>query len=427
MSLKRFFGLRFVIGLVFLFNPIISLFDVLPDFIGWLLLFSALTEAAFLDGRLAQARSLTLYGAALSAARTVLMFFVFDMDDSWILSVVSLLGAAELFVAIYFAASFFGGITYLAERCESDNVLGGVDGAKHLWIGFWIVHTAATILPETAALPLLTIQHDPYAYPNTDGRTILLYKNGAMFILCAISLIMGIWWLVRTARFMKGVRKDERFKATLGARYDGFLKQNPLQETYLAVRMAAVLLTAGFALQMNFALDNIYVVPAWAGTVLLALCLYRLGVRKTKGFFGYPALCAAFAVQVACVCIPAEGVWRFVCPPLLAAACFVAVFVTQRLFSANVTSRLDYDIEGGFMLADIPLAVFLVCRAVYDMFSTTVIKVQTEGGDVNIAGSVSSPVYWFHFASIAAFIAWIVFIIKLSSDLIGVIKLKRRL
>lgn len=405
MALKRFFDARFVVGLIFLFNPVVGLFDVLPDFVGFLLLFSALTEIAYLDDRLENARRMTLYGAAVSGARTVLMFFFADMDESWILSVVSLLGAAELYAALYFTVSFFGGITYVAERCESDNVLGDVDRVRNLWVAFWIVHTACTILPELAALPQLTLQHDPYVYPGLTERKLLLYKNGVIAVLFLVSLIMGLVWLFKTARFLKGVRRDAKFKTALSERYGNFLLANPLQETYLAARLACVLFAVGCALQINFALDGVFVLPAWAGTLFLAAGVFRLGARDFKNPCGYPLLAAAFVVQAVCDFFPLSGAWGYVCPPLLAVASFAAVFFAEKLFTARVNKLLNWDLEGGFMLARLPFAVFLVTRAVYGLY----------------------PNYWFYFAHLAAFLVWMFIILKLCSDLMGEIKARRRL
>lgn len=401
MELKRFFGPRFTVGLIFLFNPVISLFDVLPDFVGYLLLFSALSEIAFLDERLETARRMTLYGAAISAARTVLMLFVFDMDESWVLSCVTLLGIGELFAAIYFALTFFGGVSYVAQRCESENVLGAVDFIKRLWIVFWCVHTACTVVPELAALPQLTLQHDPYAYPRLTERLLLLYKNGATVLLCLVSLIMGLWWLVKTQGFMKGVRSDSLFKATLAERYGAFIEANPLQEVFLSARTACVLLAAGCVLQLNFTVNGIAVLPACAGTLLAAAALWRFGVKDKKGLC--TMLCAA-AIQLGCVFFT-KGVAAYFSAVLLALACFVAVYTAESAFSARTVLLLDYQIEGGLILARIPFVIFLVCRAIYAF----------------------CDVYWFLLASIICFALWIFIIIWLYSSLMNEIKLRRRL
>lgn len=401
MKLKRFFGPRFIIGLLFLLNPIISLFDVLPDFVGFLLLFSALTEIAFLDERLETARRMTLYGAAVSGARTVLMFFVFDMDENWILSVVSLLGVAELFAAVYFAISYFGGISYIAQRCESDNILGDVDNIKRIWITFWVVRVASTVLPELAALPQLTLQHYPEKLPNLNERLLLLYKNGTIVMLATITVIMGVWWFIKTASFAAGIKKDQKFVGSLSERYTEFLKANPLQETFLACRTACVMLCIGCALQINFDVDGRYILPAWLGTVFFALCLYRLGVKSIKGFL---PLIAAGAAQLLCVCFPLSGAWKYICPLIIAACGLLTVLFTEKRFTALVKDALDWDMEGGFMLARIPFAVFLICRAVYGIY----------------------PVYWFLLASIISLAVWIFMVIWLCSSLMSEIKQRRR-
>lgn len=403
MKLKRFFSTRFIIGILFFINPVIGLYDVLPDCIGYLLLFSALSEIAFLDERLETARRMTLYGAATSGARIALTFFALEinLDDSGVLAAAFLLGAAELFAAVYFAVSYFGGISYIAQRCESDNILGKVDSVKRTWIGFWVLRVVSTVLPEFAALPLLTLQYFPEELPHLNSRLVLLYKNGTAMMLTTLCFFAGIWWLYKMVSFAKGIKKDQKFVASITERYTEFLKANPLQETFMSCRTACVMLCIGCALQINFDVDGRYILPAWLGTVFFGICLHRLGMKKLKSLL---PLIAAGAAQLLCVCFPLSGVWKYICPLIIAACGLLTVLFTKKHFTAYVKGALDWDMEGGFMLARIPFAVFLICRAVYGIY----------------------PVYWFLLASIISLAVWIFTVIWLCSLLMGEIKKIRR-
>lgn len=405
MTLKRFYSARFIIGMLFLVNPVISYYDILPDFVGFLLMFSALSEVAFLDERLETARRMTLYGAAISGARIALMFFALDinMDESGVLAIVFLLGAAELVAAVYFAVSFFGGISYVAQRSESDNILGDVDNVRNLWIAFWAVRVVSTVLPEFAALPQYTLQYYPDELPFLNSRTLLMYKNGITLILATISLILGIWWCYRTFKFIKAIKNDTKFFQSLSTRYSVFLKENPLQETFLACRTACVLFCIGCALQINFVLDgNKYVLPAWLGTAFFVVCLRWI---STKGFKHYAPLCAVIAVQALCIYLPLAGVYRYISAVLLALCGFIAFELAAKKYTAYVKTALDWDMEGGFMLARIPLVLFLLFRAAHAIY----------------------PIYWFALGNIVCFTLWICIVLWVCVSLMSTVKQRRRL
>ena len=402
MNLKRFFSLRFIAGVLFLLNPVVGLFDILPDFVGFLLIFSALSELAFLDARFEIARRLTLYGALVSAARTGLMFFSLSMDGCAVLSAVSILGVAELFVTLYFTSVFFNGIEYIALRSESKNTLETAGKVRTVSKVFWIIHTVSTFVPELAALVQLQMQHDPYAYPDLDDRILLLYKNGTVILLFTVSLMAGIWWFVKNIKFMRAAKSEESFKAELSKRYGEFIRTNPLQELFLSTRLACVLFCIGCALQFNFEIDDIAFLPAWAGTVLIAISLLAIkSVRRNE----YIIIAAAAVFQLAAVCIPDTGAFRYVNAALLAIGTLAAVPAAQKLFSEKLKSSLDIETEGGFILADIPFLLFAICSAIYNMH----------------------PWYWMRFAALILYIVWMFLTVKICVSAAVEIKLRRRL
>lgn len=396
MALKRFYNRLFVIGAAFLFNPIVGLVDLLPDFIGAFLIAASMTEIAMLDERTENARRLIYYVAGISAARTVLMFFMFDMDESWILSLVSIFGVAELFALIYFAVSFFGGVSYIAQRSDSDNVLGGIDRIRNLWILFFIARTAAAILPELTALPQLIARVNPEDLTWATERQIVMYRYYARLLLGTAALFLGIWWLKSTASFMKGVRRDEPFKESLEKRFGEFSAANPLHGLFLDVRFAMIMLVAGSALQMNLTADGTAILPPWLGTACIFFALLRLGKEKNNYL-----LLIIIAFQAVAVHFLTGALGAVV----LCAVSPLAVYMGEKSVTAHVKQAIDWDIDVYFYITRLFYTAFFVLTAIYAFVDN----------------------YWLHLSRILCFGAWMAALVWTCSSVIGEIKLRRRL
>lgn len=106
---------RAAAGLILLVNPIISLYDILPDFIGYLLLFTALREVSRLEGRMEDAQSRLIWLAAFSGLRLTLALVFYDAQSSFKLLVCFSLAVVELVTFLMWSASFFSGLEYLAQ------------------------------------------------------------------------------------------------------------------------------------------------------------------------------------------------------------------------------------------------------------------------------------------------------------------------
>ncbi len=400
MRLKRFYSPLFLVGIVFLFNPVVSLVDVLPDFIGALLIGTALTEIAMLDERLENARRLIFYLAAISGVRTALMFSMFDMDETWILSLVTILGVVELFALVYFSISFFGGIGYIAQRSDSENVLGEVDRVKRLWILFFILRVGAAILPEVLALPQQVVRENPDDIPWVTARQLLLYRYYARMLLSTASLFLGVWWLKVSFTFFKGVKKDALFKDSLEKRYGQFLEANPLQELFLDVKFALICLVAGCVLQFGFYADGRAILPAWVGSLLILLALWRAdGKNKTPLIIvGAAVLLQALAAHLPLLNGAVESI-------LLAVGSVVAVFLGENGITGRVKKAIDWEIDAYFYITRLFYVAFFVLGIVYALWAN----------------------YWVHLARLICFGVWIAVIVWVATSVIGEIKLRRRL
>lgn len=369
MKLKRFYGVYFTLGCLFLVEPTVQLFDVLPNAIGFLLIATALKEISVLEYRIEAAMKLLYYGAGVSAVRFALMFFTFDMDSSAVLSAVTLLGVAEILVLISFFVSFFGGLSYLAQRCESENVLGKIDSIRTLGIVFAVIHTGMTILPELTALIEISLSHDPDAYPNLTLGRLNLYKNYATVLAFVISLIGGIWWASGTLSFMKGVRGDAAFRTAVEKRYGDYIGETPDEEFYLSLKSALLLMTVGYIFCMNLRIyDDVglhynLVVPAWVGTLLLALALRRLG----GGLYGVLGFLGGAAVQLVFGHFLTEGVGESVGAVLIPVTIFALSFTVEELLKKCLLEKMGLDIGPDLLKQRLALAIHLGLSIAYGL------------------------------------------------------------
>lgn len=372
MKLRRFYGPYFILGCIFLFDPVIKLFDLLPNAVGCLLIAISLKEISALEYRIENAARLLYYCAGVGVLRVLLMFSTFSMNSSDMLSAVTVLGLLELFLLIYFFISFYGGLSYLAQRSDSENVLGQIDSVRTLGIVFIIVHTAASILPELTALIEVALDHDPDAFVGLSLGRLKLYKNYAVVICALVSLIAGIWWLKETAVFFGGVKKDSLFRTSVEKRYGEYVGDTPHEEFFIRLKSVLVLMLIACVFCMNLriydevALHHTLIIPAWVGTLIFGFCAWRLGVG---GFALFPY--AAFgAVQFVLGHLLTEGIWASVGEAIIPAITLCVVIATEQILKKRLYSYMDLDVKTELIRQHIALALYValsVAHAIKDI------------------------------------------------------------
>lgn len=395
----RFSHLYFTLGCVFLCNPVISVFDILPDFIGCMLIIKSLSELKFLEYRIELAVKELYFLAGISAVRTALMFFYFDMDSSAVLSAVSLLGAAEAFFFIYFAISFFSGINYLASRNDSDGVLERIDGIRFVTIAFMAVRVACTILPELAAIwELEALSSLDFNSPLT-SFAVNKYKNYGYVLCLTISTIMAIYWIKEVASFVNSLRRDKGFFAALTEKCNEFAKRNPLVPLYETLRARSIFYVIGCAFLINLSFDGIAVFPAWGGALIFGFMAWRIkDKRLALGAVGVGALLAL------CEYLPfiKNTAWLSV---LLYGLLIIAAYVLGAEVYKKVATAAEADITAAQNLTRIAFLVFALASAATSLWFSS----------------------WLHTVRVLLFVIWFFFEIKLVYAILDDIKARIRL
>ncbi len=291
------FGL-IAVGILFLFNPNVHIFDVLPDFIGLLLIYRGLFAMSFSTEKLRDARGFLWKLIIITAARAASLLVIPGKSDSFTLLLVFSFGILEAIYAIPLIAGLFDGFYDLGRQYDAQSVFFPVkdknghvteraEKLKVYTMVFFVVKTAAAILPELTALDMQPVETE---------AVIPLSRFKPLFYIFAFSvvLVFGVIWLCRMLRYVNGMRRDVALKRGILAHF----KESVLSDkgVFAAVQMKNVLLMFLLAAVALFPLqlDGICVFPSFIAAGILMLALRILSRFEKLSWYGcIPAVIAS--------------------------------------------------------------------------------------------------------------------------------------
>ena len=254
----------------FLFNPNIAVIDLLPDFIGYILLSLALVGLADLNENIGTARTAFSRMIFIDAGKLLAILWIFGMEAAGERSSSFLLWAfifavLELIVLIPAYQKLFDGLLHLGNLYENTSVFAKprrkVNGkslterAKNFTVFFVIAKAILSFLPELADLTNLS-------YDEGNGMVHLYQYIGTMRALCFIpALILGMVWLVRMIRRWQSIRADGVLMNALDATYGEKVLPNRGKFILRSVKSAFFSLLLGSVLMLDLRVDNINLVP----------------------------------------------------------------------------------------------------------------------------------------------------------------------
>ena len=288
----------FLLGAIFLFDPFVSVFDFLPDAIGYVLLAQGLARMADMDDRLAEARRsalrLSLFGL-LRILALVLTFALMSASERpvFILLVVFSMAVIDLVVLLPMWRNFGEGISYLGSRNGATAIFDAHRGGKSPIERYVSYTTVYFVLREVlAVLPELTVLTHERGGAEFSGGSLYYYIGTFRAVGCVLSLAMGVLWLCMTARILRSIRSDKPFLEALHAKYEGVVATRHTLFAMRSIKAATVALSAASIFAADFYVEGVSLIPDPLVAVAMAVAILSLG-RYAAGKHRLPLILTA--------------------------------------------------------------------------------------------------------------------------------------
>lgn len=183
----------FIIAAIFLFNPVISIFDVFPDFIGYLLIMKAFSNASYVFDNASEAHGAAKQMMLVSLFKLACMIILPFTDATMALVFSFSFAIIELLFGIGAYQKLFDATSFICMRCDEERYVHKSEKLKVFTIIFFLTRVICSTVPDFCALFL----SDPQKEWMYRFRLLLL------FFFTVISTIVGIVWLIKFISFYK--------------------------------------------------------------------------------------------------------------------------------------------------------------------------------------------------------------------------------
>ena len=259
-KIKPFSFAAIFLGFCFFFNPYFAAIDVLPDFIGALLIAVGLLPLARQRADMLAAQRAFLYFAAVDVLKQALVIFTFSIgtgsEQELLLLIVTFLGASVcLWFAITAVKAFFFALESLAATYDVQELYRAkkhyrsrTECIERFTVLFFVLREALCLLPEFTVLLNTAYVDDP---------SLRLYNfiglmRGMVFLPV---LVLGIVWLCRLSRYFGRVKREREVLYQLGEKYESYMESHPGIRIKSRFLLALLLMGVGFALLVDFYVD----------------------------------------------------------------------------------------------------------------------------------------------------------------------------
>lgn len=295
-------------GLCFLFNPNISIFDVIPDFIGYLLIYRGLYYLAFPSGRLQDVRK-TIGKLILITAAHFFSLALLPLSDgeTFSLTIVFTFAVLETVYLIPAFIGLFDGFYELGTYFQTESVfdvrmvsaahgknkgaakkIEGAERLKTFTIVFFLIKNTANLLPELTALQ----SADEMSSGSRLFVSLSSFKPLFYLFFSLIVTIFGVIWLVRGLRYMHRLRCDQELNRRISLYYEEKVAQNPGMIAALRMKKVRMLFIVSAALSVMIVMDGVNVLPNALACACEIGALYFL-YKETRSVFSVIGMGAA--------------------------------------------------------------------------------------------------------------------------------------
>lgn len=284
----------FILASVFLFNPVVSIIDVLPDFFAYLFLMIALSKAKYLFDNIGDAYDALKKMLIISFFKTVCIFTLPFVDETMALVFSFTFGMVEIIYAIPAFTRLFDSLSYASLRdVGNDMLVKNSDRIKRVTIAFFIAKTVLASLPDATALSF-----------NDVGQMTLIEFRPMLFIVSSFfSLIFGIIWIVFWSKYFSGFFKRGEFANKIDEEFCEKILPKKSMLTSKDFITALLIMAVGGFFVFDFCIGYVNIINDGVFSIFLSIALLFLLKRKRIDskpllyfFFGVSFLHIVFSV-----------------------------------------------------------------------------------------------------------------------------------
>lgn len=284
-SVSKTSKLLILFGFAFFITPVPLGIDIFPDVFGCALIFFGLTQLAYFDSSVEEARKGMIYLFAIEAVHLLLMrpMFLTTVNSNRLLAV-TFLAISQGIVYIIIFKKLFGGISYFTMRNNYEKSFAKCDGTAFLTYLSFFIRIAAMLIPELISILelRLNIEVDPQTYNSI--ASFVAIKPVIVLLLSAVSLGTSVAWYVSAVRLFKSIHSEAG--DDLDKRYNNEYTSRPEKVRPRKMRIGSYALYFSLVFVLDISFDGIRFLPASAMFLLLfasgflfkGLC----GFRQTK-------------------------------------------------------------------------------------------------------------------------------------------------
>ena len=287
------------IGFVFIFNPNITVVDVLPDFIGYIIICCALTNVAMICDTLSLAKKLFEKMILLDVGKYFAIAWVFGIETAAVRASSVLLwsfvfGTLEIVFLIPSYAKLFKGISELGDYYPNTSIHTAKNATgksftqrtRNFTVFFVIFKALMTVLPEFTDFN----KNSNLLASNNEN----LYRYiGTIRLLFSIPVfVVGIIWAVSTVKYFLRIAKDKDFNNAIAEKYKRDVSAKKGIFAIKNVKIASWFMIAASFFSLDVIIDEINLLPDILVPIFLALAVgyfakaARLRLQTTYVFLG---------------------------------------------------------------------------------------------------------------------------------------------
>lgn len=272
-NVKKSIG-RIALGIMFLLDPNIAVVDVLPDFVGCLLIISGLSSLRDLSDSLEDARMnfMRLFWVSLSHIPAfMLMIYIsasFVNEKTSILVFSFVYGVVEFFLINNAISSLIDGFVYIGERYNGDACFYDTDkkGRRTDVSRIRLITTVILLIVKGLSIAPNLV----YLYDTSLGYGTVLNSTmynpvsfiGPITAICFVpALLLGLFWARRIRRYICGIRRDADFVSRIDGIIDSKAAENTPVYRYRRTTTAVYILSSAAILSVDLYIDEFNIIP----------------------------------------------------------------------------------------------------------------------------------------------------------------------